>query len=125
MDFGRPDEQDEERNESRLGRKRSPDELEEERYLSRREKTAGRLPSTSNLHRSGRDPRKSSQNVDDYSKPGKLEISKETTFQVTAVSDVGSPDGSQSSMNASSQRPIDPSPKNGQTYNTTAKVDWD
>lgn len=118
MDFGKPG---------------SPNEQEEERYPSRLEKSIGRLPSASNLHGSGRDSKKSSQVIDDYSKPSRLEISKETTFQVSCVSDDDSPkDGSQPSLTAlpSVERTNkDPPSKRlshtGQPYNATAKLDWD
>lgn len=95
--------------------KGSPGEQEEERYPSRLEKKLGRLPSSNH---GGRSSKNSPPSSDEYF-PSKLEISKETTVQVSSMNHEN--DGSDDGVpNGRRQRNSKPS-----HYNTTPNIDWD
>lgn len=109
--------------------KRSPDELDEERYPgrveSRLEKTLARLPSTSYPHRFGKDSKNTSPSSEEFS-PSKLEISKETSIQISTVSN-------DDDLRDQDDAGITALPANGRAlrnskpshYNTTPNIDWD
>jgi hypothetical protein len=106
MDFGKP----------------SPGAQEEERHPSRLEKKLGRLPSTSYTKGYGRDSKNTSQSSDEYSH-SKLEISKETSIQVSSMSnhDDQSDDGiAEIPSNGRPGRNSKPS-----HYNKTPNINWD
>jgi hypothetical protein len=110
--------------------KRSPDELEDERYPTRAEirleKTLARLPSTSYPHRYGKDSKHTSPSSEDFSH-SKLEISKETSIRISSISNDKDPqERDDDGINAL--------PANGRTglrnskpshYNKTSNIDWD
>lgn len=101
--------------------KRSHSTLEEERYPSRLEKTLGRLPST-NFH--GRDAKVASPTVDEVSSP-KLEISKETSIQISSMNNpVSHVDEGDGPISPSGTRPGARTSKNS-PYNTTPNPGWD
>jgi len=112
--------------------KRSPDELSEERYPthtraeSRLEKTLARLPSTSYPHRHGKDSKNTSPSSEDFSH-SKLEISKETSIQISSISN-------DEDTKEREEDGITALPGNGRAglrnskpshYNKTPNIDWD
>jgi hypothetical protein len=102
--------------------KTSPGEQEEERYPSRFEKTLARLPSTSLPKSYSRDSKNTSPSSDEFSH-SKLEISKETSIQVSSMSnhDGQSDDGiAELPANGRPKRSSKPS-----HYNKTPNIDWD
>lgn len=101
--------------------KRSHSTLEEERYPSRLEKTLGRLPST-NYH--GRDSKTTSPTVDEVSSP-KLEISKETSIQISSMNKPeGHENESERVMSPTGARPGARTSKNS-PYNQASDPNWD
>jgi hypothetical protein len=108
-------------NSMEFGKRSSPNDSEEERYPgrvegrteSRLEKTLARLPSTSYPHRhsKGRTP-----SDEDFAQ-SKLEISKETSIQISSMSndeDLKEQDGNKRIRNSKPAH-----------YNTTSNIDWD
>jgi hypothetical protein len=105
MDFGKP----------------SPGAQEEERYPSRLEKTLGRLPSTSYTKNYSRDFKKASQSSDEVLH-SKLEISKETSIQVSSMSNHDDRDDDLAELPSNGRPGRNSKPSH---YNKTANVDWD
>ena len=113
--------------------KRSPQsDSDEERYPgrvegrteSRLEKTLARLPSTSYPHRYGRDPKNASPKSGDFSN-SKLEISKETSIQISSMSNDEDP--KEQGDNDPTALPGNNRLRNSKPshYNTTPNIGWD
>jgi len=115
-----------------FGKRSPPSDSDEERYPGRVEgrtesrlgKTLARLPSTSYPHRYGRDPKNASPKSDDFSN-SKLEISKETSIQISSMSnneDLKEQEGNDLTSLPGNKRPRNSKPSQ---YSTTPNIDWD
>ena len=117
-----------------FGKRSSPNDSEEERYPgrvegrteSRLEKTLARLPSASYPGRHGKDSKNLSPQSEDSSH-SKLEISKETSIQISSISN-------DEDLKEQKRDDITTLPTNGRTgfrnskpsqYNATPNIDWD